>query len=83
MNVLKDQVLIEPDTVKQSSLIVEKPIEQRGKVIVHGGVEEFGDSSNISVIFGEDFDSLELTVNGENKRLLLMPKTNIKIFFKD
>jgi hypothetical protein len=83
MNVLKDQVLVEPDTVKQSSLIVEKPIEQRGKVVVHGSIEEFENSSNISVIFGEDFDSLELTLNGENKRLLLMPKTNIKIFFKD
>lgn len=83
MHVLKDQVLIEPETVKQSSLIVEKPIEQRGKVVVHGHVEEFGNLSNISVIFGEDFDSLELTLNGENKRLLLMHKSNIKIFFKD
>ena len=83
MFVLKDQVLVEPDTVKQSSLIVEKPIEQRGKVVVHGHIEEFADSSNISVIFGEDFDSLDLTLNGENKKLLLMHKSNIKIFFKD
>jgi hypothetical protein len=83
MHVLKDQILVEPETVKQSSLIVEKIIEQRGKIITHGNVEEFKGLENIRVIFGEDFDSLELEINGENKKLLLMHKANIKIFFKD
>lgn len=83
MHVLKDQVLIKPETVRQSSLIVEKAVEQRGTVITHGDVEEFKDLENIRVIFGEDFDSLELEINGEQTKLLLMHKTNIKIFFKD
>ena len=46
------------------------------KTVIYNG-------ENIKVIFGEDFDSLELEINGESKKLLLMHKANIKIFFKD
>lgn len=76
MRVMPDQILVKPDVPKQSALIMEAP-EPTSGFVCQSGTENV--KVDEKIIFGDDYDKLELTLNGEQSTFLIMHYTNIKL----
>lgn len=81
MKAMKDHVVVQAEESKSSVLIQQEALPQRGKVLAHGAVEEF-DNKEINVIFGDQFDKIDIELDGEPASLLVMHKENIKLYFE-